>query len=442
MAKVVRDCLASNIKSQFSEAVFIKLNQTRADFALVLLQRLVEVNSTVPELYNENGAFKKGVLSTVWEAIRSLNGSFGMALAAGDAAYYRCLLRMLFLVLRIHAESKIPGPDLGRSTRLGQQQTNEVVPLILEILEQVVAKGFRDLVATLHDAAAVHDQPQIPPEDIALITGILQTCLRIPGIEFCHPQIVTMMKSPACETARVAINLFSWSTDLAINGDPIYGELSVLFLLELCSMPVMAEQLAIDGVLGHLGSAKITTALRSGKVSPFVDSAGIQRCYSIWVRGILPLLLNLLDAVGASIATEISLFLSQFPSLLRASSSAFDAPETSRIVSKSQPKYMTHSVCSEVHSLSLILFILNSFREVQPDIPEITWDVGTIAENIDFWLGSRAVLRERILPMSKRDMDLARQKPENAASGAVTRLEEAVVAELTGIRDVLGGGDN
>jgi nuclear pore complex protein Nup188 len=203
----------------------------------------------------------------------------------------------------------------------------------------------------------------------------------------------------------------------------------------------MAEQLAIDGVLGHIGAANITSFLRRSNVSPFAEGAGFQRCYSIWVRGILPLLLHMLDAVGASIASEVAVFLAQFPNLLDQASQAFDAPELSRTASRAQTNYITLSICSEIHSLSLIMFILNGFREEATgmDIPEVKWDASAVLENVEFWLGTPAVLRERILPMGEREASMSKKKSGDSA--AASRLEEKVVAELRGIRDVLGAGE-
>jgi nuclear pore complex protein Nup188 len=211
----------------------------------------------------------------------------------------------------------------------------------------------------------------------------------------------------------------------------------MLFLLEMSTMPSMAEQLAIDGLLGQIGSANITAYLRRGNVSPFADSAGIQRCYNIWVRGILPLLLNMLDAVGDSIGTEVAIFINQFPNLLKQSSEAFDTPETSRTVTRGSTKHITLSICSEVHSLSLIIYILNGFQQADGgtiDIPDVKWDAANVLENVEFWLGARAVLRERILPMGE---SAALTKQRNDNSGFRTRLEEKIVGELLGIRDVL-----
>ncbi|QSZ37605.1 hypothetical protein DSL72_008704 [Monilinia vaccinii-corymbosi] len=428
-------CLASNSQSPLTEKVFSRLLQTRADFALVACQRLVEVNPKNSKM--------KDLFKIIWETIRSLDKSFGLALATGDGPYYRLLLKILFLALRVHAEDNSVGDFNPKVSTRKQQLETESTPdsyMVLDVVERVVAQGMRDLAHVVHE-----NHEQSSPEDIALITGILQACLRIPGIEFHHPQIVTIMAN--CRTSRVASSLFSWSDKIAINGDPIYGELSVIFLLELSSMPTMAEQLAVDGVLGQISSASITTFLRRGNVSPFTEGAGIQRCYNIWVRGILPLILNLLHSVGASIATEVALFLNQFPHLLAQSVAAFDAPESSRTTSISQPKHLCLSTASEVHSLALIVYILNGFREQLQGIqvvPEVDWDLGAVGENVEFWLGSRAVLRERIVPMGDKDLEWKGKKIEAGkvgAMGCLDQLEERVIAEMMGVRDVISGGD-
>lgn len=417
------------MRPQPPEEIFSRLSQTRADFAIVLAQRLIQANSTVPEM--------QGLLNTTWDTIRALRGSFDRAVPGGDVLYYRSLLKLLFLAIRIHAEAKQQeiAANLRASKRMAQIAA--IGPVIMDIIKHVVAIGIRELASVIHDSPA-----DSSPEDLALITGILQSCLRTPGIELCHPQIVNMLTQAA--VPRLAVTLFSWSDSLAIDGDPIYGELSMLFLLELSSMPLMAEQLAIDGVLGHLASANITSYLRRGGVGPFAESAGLQRCYSIWARGILPFLLNLLDAVQASLATEISLFLAQFPNLLKQSEQSLDAPETNRIIAKGTVKYITLTICSEVHSMALLSFILNGFRETLKgtvDIPEVKWDAAGVLENVEFWLGSRALLRERLLPMGEREMEM-RRKSEGGAQGAVSNLEEKVSIELKGIRDVLSGGDS
>ena len=207
----------------------------------------------------------------------------------------------------------------------------------------------------------------------------------------------------------------------------------------------MAEQLAASGILSQIYSAGITAYFRRPGVSPFAETAGLQRCYSIWARGILPLLLNLLDAVQSSIAIEVAQFLNQFPLMLAHSEQAFDAPETDRIIPKGQTKYITATICSEVHSMSLLVYILTGFREAlvsTMDIPGVKWDAAGVLENVMFWLqpGSSSLLRARILPMGEREVEEV-QKAKSAGK-TVSTLEMKIVAELKGIRDVLGSVDS
>lgn len=439
VAKIIIDCLISNNRTQLPENVFTQLNQTRADLALILTQRLIESKTDIQE--------SLGILSKVWDTISSLDTTFEMALASGDprdATYYRTLLKILFLSLRPHAgvQETLPDPK-GLSKEASQKageklaQSSARTQLVLEIINKVVFHGFRDL------ARCIHELPEVSnPADIALLTGILQASLNIPGMEFSHNQILISMTTS--DVARVATTLYSWSDKLAISGDPIYGELSMLFLLELSSIPAIAEQLALEGVLGHIASASITSYLRQPGISPFADGAGPQRCYAIWTRGILPLLLNLLDAVGSSIASEVAIFLKQFPQLLTSSVAAIDTPG-STVREERKTKHLCYGLVQEISCLTLIAFVLSRFRDSMAgvvDVPEVAgWDVVEVRESVEWWLGSRAVLRERIIPLGPKEQSWAKSKPINDKIGARSRLEEMIVEELIGIRDVLNGGE-
>lgn len=421
----------------------MRLCYQRADFALILTQRLIEAKCKLPQI--------KQLLSKTWETIRGFRGTFERSLRKEDAPYYRSLLKLLFTAARAHnidPAGEIT-EDLNASVSVRMAESTPVANVVLDILKFIVAHGLREF------ATAIHDEDSEPlPEDLALITGILQSCLRIPGVDFVQTSIVSIFKEHG--TARVATMLFSWSDDsIAIDGDPIYGELSILFLLELSSLPMMAEQMAQDGILGQLASANISSYLRGGKCSPFAEGAGLQRCYSIWTRGILPLILNLLDSVQISIAGEVALFLNQFTPLLSQCVTALEAPETSRTTSSFHPKtkYICLAQCSEAHSLSLITFILDGFRNSTGeggggyvDIPLVKWDSEAVAGNADWWLGARGVLRERIVPMGRRDEELRARKVEKTVLGlggaGGSLLEEMVVGELEGVRSVAGGGED
>lgn len=443
LAKIVKDCLIANKRNELPDNIFVRLNQTRADFALILLQRLVVANHIIKEVLD--------LLSTVWEVTRTSNASLEVISTDVDVEYNRTLLRMLFLAIRAHTTSEkvhaeggpLPHPPPGPPSPAAAQKMQEssaTTKIVVEVLREAVARGFRDLVATVHERPT-----KSIPEDIALLTAILQACLRFPGIEFAQEQIHRSMAE--FDVPRVATTLFSWSDRLAIDGDPIYGELSILFLLELSILPVMAEQLAMEGTIGHISTANITSYMRWANISPLADGLGPQRCYSIWVRGILPLLLNILYAVGTALAAEIAIFLNQFPKLLQQSVEAIEVPHSTLSSlgrASHPPPRITYLQISECHSLALLIHVLSSFRVALAgvtEIPEVKWDSASVLENVELWLLERTVLRERILPVGLREMEMAKSKPSRPGTGCENRLEEKVVDELKGLRDVLTGAD-
>ncbi|KAH0558656.1 hypothetical protein GP486_004694 [Trichoglossum hirsutum] len=463
MARVVVDCLAANASADLPEAIFARLTHVRADFAFVLMQRLAEVHSTEPEV--------RAVLDAVWKTIRTSNTDFQLALSSGNATYYRSLLKILFLALRAHVEhgtattaqaskQRQPGDSNEQPAQTGSEKPKisaSTTQLILEILELIVTRGFHEL------AAAVHERPaDSSPEDIVLVTAILQTSLRIPGIEAIHPQLCQQVAIQG--TARVATTLFSWSDRLAIDGDPVYGELSILFLLELSSVPLIAEQLATEGVLAQLANANLMAFIRRG-ISPF-DSP--PRLHAIWARGILSLLLNLLEALGPSIATEVALFLNQFPNQLDAAvanwdnnntnTTATEPPKppslatatTSSTSSAASPKKSpttTHhgislSMATEAHSLALLSHILTTFSTNNPSavgvIPPLKLKRAQLAEGLEVFLSHRRILAAKIVPMTPGDVELAGTP---GVGGMGSLLEARVVREMVEARALLSGGD-
>lgn len=375
----------------------------------------------------------QNILERVWSSIQELRNNSEI-LSVADAQHYRSLLKLLYLALQAHAP---PADNVAGASASAKPSVSKEIMIALEVTNHVIARGFREL------AIAIHDQPgECLPEDIFLLTNILAACLRIPNIGFCHDQIINHMINN--ETARVAVTLFSWSDRLAIDGDPIYGELSIGFLLELSKMKAMAEQIAVDGALSQISSAGLANYLRQGNVSPFAEGVGPQRCYDIWVRGILPLLLNLLYSVGALIGAEVAIFLNQFTPLLQNSLRGLEPNDSNRAMSGLVLKPVISRVVSEINTLALINHILKDYRfslAGTSDISEVqglaALDGPSVLENAEFWLSSRQLLRERIMPMGPKELELSKQKALGKGMACENRLEERIVEELMGIRDIL-----
>lgn len=424
MIKVVIDCLKSNIaENSMSLAVFEKLAQTRAGLAFTLLQRLAEARC------KDSGL--KDVLPLAWDTLRKYDTNIEAALRGYGAGYYRLLLKILLLVLQGHT-IQASGDSAREDTSAPTHSSTPpgVLQIILEIINLVVARGFRALTTLLHDTPSL-----VEPSDFAILTAILRTSFQIAGVTRNTFHLLTSFTDAS--TARCASTLLSWSDQLATNQDPIYGELSIQFLLELSNVPSLAESLAVEGVLPHITSTNLMKYLRQPKaLGPFDAPV---RMYSIWSRGLLPLFLNLLHSVGPPMAAETAGVLNSFPGQLARASNAFDA--------ESKSAALTLGMTSEAQTLAVITAILDTFREagasagiVAADVAPVKWDRAQVKDDIETWLGKRAMLRDAIVPTSESE-ELLLRTPAIKKGEAESRLEEKLVEAMEDVLSLLGSND-
>ncbi|CAK7273614.1 hypothetical protein SEPCBS119000_005751 [Sporothrix epigloea] len=442
MLQLAEQCLTANLGSQGPELIFAEIAQSRAKLALLLLQRLAE-HALLPKDISS-------LLLTVWTSISSIENPW----AAGHAHFYRTHLRILYLVLRGSRQGRGDGSASANVAAVGDgggaavpessSMTVSITQTVLNVLDRVVAQGFRALVSMVHDK-----ESESRPDDLALLTAVLQACLATPSISECQSQVLNIMASH--DVLHVATSLFSWSDKLLVDDrDPVYGELSLLFLLELSSLPAVAEQLACDGFLSHLTSASLTSHMRRPGVSPFSDAAVLQRCYSIWAKAVLPLLVNVVIALGTSIAPEIAYVLNHFPNLLEASVQRFEAPGLSRTsaatlrastltTNGTNGPPLTLLAVNEVHSLALLTRVLEVLRVNNArDIPPVAWDSSLVLESVDFWLTRPRLLRERLVPLGARESELRTREAQQFKGLAENQLEEKVFQLMSAIKTVLG----
>ncbi|KAL2869274.1 nucleoporin [Aspergillus lucknowensis] len=427
MATVITSCLNANANGVPQEAIFERIQQTRVDFAQNLLQRLVERGAKGAEFFS--------LLGVVWDSLRSRRATYEDALINDDSDYYRSLLNMLFLSLQFHLDS----PSRAAPEILNKKaELSSDLGFVVEIAKTVVAQGFRSLTSYLHD------QPnKCTPKDFAIITAILQSSLQVKNIDRLYEHITYHIADN--DTVRHATSLFSWADQLAVAGDPIYGELSISFLAKLSTIPMLAEHLAVEVVLAQLSTCRLTNVLRQPKgFGPFDP---VPRLYSIWTGGILPLCLNLLYHVIRT-APEVAAFLNQFEGQLTRAAESFTSARTTALSSGTPPRRICLNMASEAYSLALISYILSRLREAGSSIgvdteaiQELRWDKARVKEDVEELIERRAMLRARITATNDKEAELARHKPADAASGAENRLEEKIVNGLKAVLACLGGDD-
>ena len=416
MASVVQQCLVANTRGVPSEAIFERIQEIRVEFAQVLLQRLVEFGVKGTEFFS--------LLRDVWDAMLARYSNYEDALINNETEYYRSLLNVLFLALQFHVHGRA-----GSSETAGKEDVvSSHLSLITEIVRTAVAQGFKSLTTYLHE------QPEkCQPKDFAIVIAILQTCLQVRNVDRIFEHISFHIEdNDAC---RYACTLFSWADQLAINGDPVFGELAISFLVKFSTLPSLAEYLAVEAVLAQLSTCRLTSIIQQHPtgLGPFSMPP---RLYSIWTTGILPLCLNLVYHV-TRMAPEVAAFLNQFEAQLTRTASAFaeaNRPATGR---NGVAHRITLSMASEMYTLGLISFVLHRLREAGPSagmdsqtIQRLKWDVRQVREDMDFLLERRNLLRVMITATNEKEEELARQRPTAAGSSSQSRLEERIASQM------------
>ena len=430
LVKLILTCLDIDEFSALPKPIATRVIHSRLSFAFTLLPRILSTLTSATET--------QSLLKPSWEATRKFMSESGRHIAISKSDSGAILLRILLYALQPCAQN-VRDEDFGKSTSIRSSTIAASAKMSLDILNVVVANGFRSVTTALHD-----DPSKVSPPDFAILIAILQAALAVPGVDQ-HPVQLTSYFTDE-HTIRYACALLSWSDRLHIDNDPVYGEISIQFLLALSSMPALAESLAVEGVLTQIAATNLTKyfTLPGGKGA--LDEP--IRMHVMWSRGILPLVLNLLQTVGAPIAGEAVGFLNGFHNQMNRGSKA--TPRTRPSVGRLSSGIATWTLndAAELQSLALISMVTNTYREAGASAGILSSDVGTLAwekveakEDIEYWLRNRNALRESIQPLTEQEADWATQKPKSSDTGTETRLEEMIVEELSAALGLLGGSD-
>lgn len=389
LVKVVETCLLENVEKGLPPTIFTQILSQRAELAFVIVRKM---HQALPDedLFNH-------VFTVALKAINQSPIEFRHALATADMAYYRSLLRIIYVSLTIAAKKK---------------HTLEFGQLVIDLLDIVVAKGFKDLVQ------GVHQYPErANPQDIALINAILQAALRIQDLHEIHHGLANHLHEN--QTIRAATTLFSWAEQLGgEGGDPVYGELAVLFLLELSSVPLIAEQLALENILELLESTTLAARIIQNGVTPLSES----RLHAIWSRGMLPLALNLFVNIGVRYGREIIGFLRYFKTQIKFA-----------IESWRKPTVLVLSAINESVTIAMIVAIITKMGG-KAELATLGFNFQVIVDGVDYLLTHKNYLKSLVAPMNEEEeMMLAKGDEEGG-------LVDVVVKQLETLQGLLQEG--
>ncbi|KAF2725781.1 hypothetical protein K431DRAFT_280497 [Polychaeton citri CBS 116435] len=423
LAKATERCLQANFRATVEDSVVAERQRIRLDLAFVLISKLVSSKATCFEL--------KTLIAAAWDVIRSSPVTYDVAIALDDLAYLRTSLQILYMSIQphIYLDVKSPGPksDDGAAIVLVEPA---ITATIVEIVSKVVCPSFMALCSNLHDRIELAE-----PGDFALVSAILQASLSVRGVGFVYPQLTDAVAKSSIIYA--ATSLFSWSDQLAevMHDDPIYGEIAIMFLVALSTVPAIATDMALAGVLSQLSAANLSNYFRKpGGRGPFDEP---QRVFVIWYEGFLPLCLNLLAAVGPPISTEVATFLNSFPQQLeRAGTALQNRAPTSR---EPNAGSVTLGLLSEAHNLAMLSRILASdvARAAaegidSADVPPLSWNMATVKEDINALTRNKRSLADRITAVGDRE---AAWKIKSASGTADNMLVAKLMKEVNEIKE-------
>ncbi|EXJ61135.1 hypothetical protein A1O7_05288 [Cladophialophora yegresii CBS 114405] len=440
MARIIRHCLEANSHAYPTEALFESLFQKRADLAIALLRELVAAGA--------KGSDMMGLLEHAWTAVRFRSGSYEQAIVNNDLTYWRSVLSILLMTLQVHV-------NLKQKLSVVSSGTTAIVPLdpesptFLEITSSIVAEGLKSIVVALQDQKEIRSKADagdggdlVGLRDVSILLTLMQAILRLPSL----PQFAAELSDRLSSSGVISscFILYSWSHLLGgseTESQPRYADYCVQFLASISSLPLVAEELAIEGVLSRILSSKTTEALQrvAGGVSHNDNRRNCAFLYRVWVTGLLPLCLNLLHAVGGAIAPEISVFLNRFPDqLIRASTSLMPTPQTKA----SGADVLTFGVSSEAATLALISYGLASYRDagasaaVDPTtiLPLKGYDEHrkAILEDLRDLIAMKEDARRKITaPTDEKEMTWQNAKDGDKLDGKIVKELKMAVAALS-----------
>lgn len=382
--------------------LFLDTFKRRLETCFFILYHLSKANKTVADV---------GDLQKTYRLLADVNIDFlGVASSADSASDHKLYKQML----------KIINLCLDDFSKKDRDADFALVQQIGAVLELVVIRGMK----AVTQSARAHPQGGAI-EDIVQITMILRKCLKIKGVSTVCGNLVIAMVDTACD--RAVMSLYSYALELMVGGDAIYGELSLLYLLEWLSVDVMAERFVTDGLLGVIIESPVSKLIQQSGVTPWVDT----RLHGIWTKGILVIVLELLRQLGSRIVPEVLVFLNFFSEQIRFALGRW-------VEAVQSPGTAPFSVClatiNETSQLLLLLDIVTKLCEADQvkRIPNVMPNQGELIEAFDYLLTHQKYLASGVSITTAEEQKLDEDN----------KLLSTIVKEVSELRDFLRHEDD
>lgn len=334
LGKVSNIAIENIINEDHSIPILHDAVARRVDLNFMIKYHLARTKLATPDVSSFVLMFKL-LIGSDFEFLRSISVS-GRADTAG--ACYRQLLRSILISL---------------DTFKGSSNSNfQLVQAIHGLFDVVIIKGMK---AAVH--AAIEEKSVDAADDIMLIISTLQKCIAIPGVSSIYPQVTTLMTESEC--AKSVMSLYSYAQNIIEREDEwAFGELSLAYLLEWLNVETMADHLVSSGTLSVLIESPVSQRIQEGGVRPTTHP----KLHSLWVKGILPIAIVVLQKLGYRIVQDVLLLIDFFSEQIRFALTAWRNPsdltlslitETSQLILLVELVYKVHPAPTELE-LSMV----------------------------------------------------------------------------------------
>ena len=337
----------------------------------------------------------KTMLRLAFTAIIAPELTFFDALADGKFDLARPLLRVVVTCLKRFEKVK------DRSSAL-----------LLDIFEALVAKAA----TSLFNRARVH-----PAEDVAdmisIIIAIGQEVVDLSNndaiiSEFCN-------KLMDHNSLEAAVRMYATSHQALIDDQPIFAELSLLYMVSLAPAPRVPEQLAVARILAFIMESPISSILQSSDIR----TPHSHVLHRVWTRGVLPVIFNLLQSLGSRILHDTVAFLRLYEHQIQ---SAF--------TEWARPKLVTTTLADETALLLVLFEVVDSYLRLEQD-QFVFRGKEDLLENVNNLLAHPRFLARLVHPTSLEEEKLMEQRKEGEfRNGLVAKI----AGDLEDMRGLLG----
>nr|AAD43830.1 nucleoporin [Schizosaccharomyces pombe] len=277
------------LKSLAEDTIDVNVVQELSAERAALVFRISQQTLAIP-ISNEVKEHLQSILLLTWKAITTTKFSIYED-SNGEMAYYRPLLHVLYNTLnRLLSEEK---ENLSLSVGF--------VSGLLQLCHRKLSQLFEK--AVINPTIEVYG-------DIVLLNSLHKCIVNshlIRGLQSLYISYINDSFS-----VDNCLRLFSWSHSLLVDGQPYFADAALSFLLICSSSPAGAEQIVMNGFFYSIMESPLSTALSTGGLG--LDGSSIQ--YKIWIRGILPLLFNIVKFLGNRIMNDMREFvLLAFPQI-------------------------------------------------------------------------------------------------------------------------------